>query len=120
MPGYGETLRVNGVLRLAPTPRIEVREVFLHCAKAVIRSRLWDDPEPGAVPSADGGTIVADGLWDPALRVPVGELPRGSRIWTDHVRLNEDPGEEAELVRQLIQEEPLAEGLAQDYAENLY
>ncbi|UDY37381.1 pyridoxamine 5'-phosphate oxidase family protein [Dermatobacter hominis] len=251
VPGYGETLRVNGVLRLAPTPRIEVREVFLHCAKAVIRSRLWDDVEPaGSAASAgtgladpgvrdhlarcrfvalfsqdpadrfdDGGAdvspkgdpagflhvvddrtvvipdrpgnrrtdtlhnlvsspglavlafvagddrvvelrgrarvtdepglleplvvsgkvpaaaivldvdhaelrtepaVAAAGVWDPSRRVALGDLPRGSRIWTDHVKLNEDPGEEADLVRQFIEEAPLAEGLEQDYANNLY
>jgi predicted pyridoxine 5'-phosphate oxidase superfamily flavin-nucleotide-binding protein len=251
VPGYGETLRVNGTLRLTPSPRIEVREVFLHCAKAVIRSRLWDDAAPaGPGPAsglglADGGVrahlarcrfvavcsldpldefgdggadvspkgdpagflhvlddrtvlipdrpgnrrtdtlhnlvsspevavlafvagddrvvelrgtatvsdepalleplavagkvpaaaivldvahaelriepaVAAARLWDPTLRVEPGELPRGSRIWTDHVRLNEDPGEEADLVRQFIAEEPLAEGLEQDYADNLY
>ena len=59
IPGFDETLRVNGVARLATDPalletmRVEgrlprlaivvtVREAFLHCAKAFRRSRLWD------------------------------------------------------------------------------
>jgi len=59
VPGFDETLRVNGKARLsiAPTllesmvvagrrPRlaivVDVNEVFLHCAKAFRRSRLWD------------------------------------------------------------------------------
>jgi PPOX class probable FMN-dependent enzyme len=59
IPGVDETLRVNGRARvttdaalLAPlavqgkVPAtglvVEVEEVFLHCAKALIRSRLWD------------------------------------------------------------------------------
>ena len=59
IPGVGETLRVNGracVIRddevLAPLAVegkqplvgivVEVQECFLQCAKAVIRSRLWD------------------------------------------------------------------------------
>ena len=59
IPGVGETLRVNGracVIRddevLAPLAvegkrplvgiAVEVQECFLQCAKAVIRSKLWD------------------------------------------------------------------------------
>lgn len=59
VPGIGETLRVNGAGRvitdpvlLAPSEAqgkrpsagllITVREVFFHCAKAVIRAQLWD------------------------------------------------------------------------------
>lgn len=42
VPGYGETLRVNG--RLVNGPAIDIEEAFLHCAKAVIRSHLWDEP----------------------------------------------------------------------------
>jgi uncharacterized protein len=60
IPGFDETLRVNGgaVLSTAAadlarcaderrTPklvvRVAVREAFLHCAKAFMRSRLWDE-----------------------------------------------------------------------------
>jgi hypothetical protein len=59
IPGYDETLRVNGRARLTTQPDIlegmavgerlpklaimvEVDEVFLHCAKAFRRSHLWD------------------------------------------------------------------------------
>ena len=59
VPGMNETLRVNGRARitteaelLAPlavrgkAPQaglvVEIEEVFLHCAKALMRSRLWD------------------------------------------------------------------------------
>ncbi|MGL4463653.1 MAG: pyridoxamine 5'-phosphate oxidase family protein [Planctomycetia bacterium] len=59
MPGMGETLRVNGRASLVldddllaslaaegKTPVaaivVEIEECFLQCAKAVIRSRLWD------------------------------------------------------------------------------
>lgn len=59
IPGVDETLRVNGRAHLrdeaevisrctdgAKTPRlvveIAVQEAFLHCAKALMRSRLWD------------------------------------------------------------------------------
>jgi PPOX class probable FMN-dependent enzyme len=59
VPGVDETLRVNGVgeirddeelldrfavgaRRPATVLRVEVREAYLHCAKALMRSRLWD------------------------------------------------------------------------------
>jgi uncharacterized protein len=59
IPGVDETLRVNGAAELCtdadltgrfqagPRPpvvvlRITVREAYLHCAKALMRSRLWD------------------------------------------------------------------------------
>ena len=59
IPGFEETVRVNGTARLSVDPRllaamvaegknprsalvINVEEAFLHCAKAFRRSRLWD------------------------------------------------------------------------------
>lgn len=259
VPGYGETLRVNGRLRLADSPSVEVEEVFLHCAKAIIRSKLWssveeqappappegrsaregvddsapaglDDPEvwsflsrsrfvavcsvdgagaadvspkgdpagfvvvlddrtvaipdrpgnlrtdtlhnvvdhpelavvafvggeprilelrgraqvtdrpevlaamevAGKVPKAaielqvdhvelrDDPALRAAELWESSRHIAKGDLPRASRIWTDHVRLNEDPSELAVTVRELMDESALAEGLEQDYQHNLY
>jgi PPOX class probable FMN-dependent enzyme len=78
VPGIGETLRVNGrahattdesllaaaaVNGKAPTAGlvIKVDEAFFHCAKAVIRSKLWDPArhaERGSFPSL--GQILAD------------------------------------------------------------
>lgn len=60
IPGFDETLRVNGTAVLSTTPadlalctderrtpkvviRVTVREAYLHCAKAFMRSRLWDE-----------------------------------------------------------------------------
>jgi len=60
VPGMDETLRVNGDGEISRDPallerwnvngkhprsvlRVAVREAFLHCAKALIRSRLWKD-----------------------------------------------------------------------------
>lgn len=60
VPGFSEMLRVNGTAEIrddeelltrfaihekrpATVLVITIREVFLHCAKAVMRSRLWDD-----------------------------------------------------------------------------
>ena len=59
IPGMNETLRVNGRASMTTDPtlleqllaqgklpvaacRVEVDEVFLHCAKALVRSKLWD------------------------------------------------------------------------------
>ena len=59
IPGMGETLRVNGDARITDDARllaphamqgkppkvgllVEVREAFLHCPKALIRSELWN------------------------------------------------------------------------------
>ena len=60
IPGFSESLRVNGVAEISLDPallerwnvngkhprsvlRVTVREAFLHCAKAFMRSRLWDE-----------------------------------------------------------------------------
>lgn len=246
VPGYGETLRVNGTLRQEPTPRIDVGEVFLHCAKAVIRSQLWHEPDSPpaapaggvglddaevrgflercrflalfslddhggadvspkgdlagfvqvlddrriAVPDRPGnrrtdtlhnlmartelaalalvagdertlelrghatvstdpavlGPMVVNGkvpnaaivldvhhaalcpdtglaaasLWSPDRRIAPGDLPRASRIWTDHVKLNDDKGLAAAAARRLANERMLAKGLEKDYTSNLY
>jgi PPOX class probable FMN-dependent enzyme len=78
VPGFGETLRVNGRAAITTEPatlallvaqgktptaaiRIDVGEVFFHCAKAMIRSDIWN-PEKhqdrASFPSL--GRIVAD------------------------------------------------------------
>ncbi len=60
IPGIDETLRVNGTATLSRDPgllasmavggklpklaiKVEVREAFLHCGKALKRSKLWSD-----------------------------------------------------------------------------
>ena len=59
VPGMNETLRINGVARITDDARIlapsavdgrapkvglvvAIEEAFLHCAKAFVRSKLWD------------------------------------------------------------------------------
>jgi uncharacterized protein len=59
VPGMNETLRINGTARITDDPRllapsaingrqpevglvITIEEAFLHCAKALVRSALWD------------------------------------------------------------------------------
>lgn len=71
VPGRGDTLRVNGRARIVddapyfddmivagkrPILAVEItaEEVFFHCAKAFLRSHLWDPAtwDPGSLPSA--------------------------------------------------------------------
>jgi len=71
VPGVDETLRVNGTAEITMDPailqrwdvggkhprsalQVTVREAYLHCAKALIRSKLWQDDyrvERTALPS---------------------------------------------------------------------
>lgn len=85
IPGAGETLRVNGTARITADPAlrarfavegklpatvllITVQEIYMQCAKAILRSRLWGEhARPAAVPSM--GELIAahtGGLVDPA------------------------------------------------------
>ena len=78
IPGFNETLRVNGHARVTMDPDllaplavdgkapksgivVDVEEVYLHCGKALLRARLWD-PEARtdrtAMPTM--GCMVAD------------------------------------------------------------
>ena len=62
IPGYDETMRVNGAAQITRDPEIlqsmavkgrvpklaiavQVDEVYIHCAKAIRRSHLWDQSE---------------------------------------------------------------------------
>jgi PPOX class probable FMN-dependent enzyme len=76
IPGVGETLRVNGSARITADPKllarfvfedklpttvvmVAVREVYAHCAKSIIRSKLWGEgvPRPTFVPT--NGELIA-------------------------------------------------------------
>ena len=92
VPGMNETLRVNGRARLlsdAPffdslvvrgkRPKlavvIEVEELYMHCAKAFLRSSLWDPstwPDRSTLPSL--GTIMRDQM---SLPMSAEELDAG-------------------------------------------
>src|ERR1700716_527595 len=78
IPGCGETIRVNGRARISTGPAptqsfpvngktpvtvivVAVDRIFYQCAKAIVRSKLWDASrhvERRSLPSA--GTILAD------------------------------------------------------------
>ncbi|MEU0358708.1 2Fe-2S iron-sulfur cluster-binding protein [Streptomyces cyaneofuscatus] len=51
LPGVGEILRVNGSVaaRKGAEVTVDVAEAFVHCAQAVLRSRLWQAPGPVGV-----------------------------------------------------------------------
>ncbi len=76
VPGSSETLRVNGAARITADPALRaryavdgklpatvvlvaVREVYMQCAKALMRSRLWDGrARPEGLPSM--GALLAE------------------------------------------------------------
>lgn len=70
LPGVGEILRVNGSVaaRKGAETTVDIEEAYVHCAQAVLRSRLWQSPapaEPAAEIAGDGplcGPDVADFL----------------------------------------------------------
>ncbi len=90
VPGAGETLRVHGRARITTDPAlrarhavqgkepvsvlvISVENLFMQCAKAVIRSRLWDGREkPAGVPTL--GQLIAEHT---AGRADAGQVDAG-------------------------------------------
>ncbi|TRO69394.1 2Fe-2S iron-sulfur cluster-binding protein [Streptomyces sp. IB201691-2A2] len=54
LPGVGEILRVNGSVaaRKGAETTVDIAEAYVHCAQAVLRSRLWQPPVP-AEPAAE-------------------------------------------------------------------
>jgi predicted pyridoxine 5'-phosphate oxidase superfamily flavin-nucleotide-binding protein len=42
IPGFTESLRVNGK-HPRSVVRVSVREAFLHCGKAILRAKLWEE-----------------------------------------------------------------------------
>lgn len=60
VPGYGETLRINGRLRVDDgLATLDVEEALLHCAKAIMRSALWADRE-GPASCADAAVAPVE------------------------------------------------------------
>lgn len=82
IPGAAETLRVNGRAEISIEPEllqrfavngklppsvliVRVESIYFHCAKAIMRSKLWDEAskvDPRSLPSA--GTLRAELLAD--------------------------------------------------------
>ena len=110
IPGMGETLRVNGsaslvrdqalLERLAVDGKkpqlaivVKVEECYLHCAKALLRSQLWD----------------------PARFMPRGEMPSLAQMIQDQIR---PPGRSDEEHARMVEEH--ARGTEEAYRHNLY
>lgn len=94
VPGVRETLRVNGAARISIEPDLlarfavdgklpksvvvtDVEEAFFHCARALIRSHLWDSerqiereqlPSMGTILAAHTGGLVDQREYDAALQ----------------------------------------------------
>lgn len=66
LPGVGEVLRVNGTAsaRTGGETAVDVTEAYVHCAQAVIRSRLWEPPVPfpAADPVPGAGPLTGPGV----------------------------------------------------------
>lgn len=101
VPGVAETLRVNGRAEISTDPAwrrrlaargrdavavlvVQVEEAYLHCAKALIRSRLWEaeaQVERTVLPSM--GRMLADqiGGLDPEESERMSEQSIRERLW---------------------------------------
>jgi len=94
VPGVDETLRINGAVEVRDEPALRerfaddgkraprtvlvvtVREAYLHCAKALMRSRLWD----------------------PEAQVPRSALPTLGEMLRDQIGSTEEPEPQEEMV----------------------
>ncbi|MBT3073798.1 MULTISPECIES: 2Fe-2S iron-sulfur cluster-binding protein [Streptomyces] len=68
LPGVGEVLRVNGTasaLKGGDTA-VDVSEAYVHCAQAVIRAGLWEQPDQprAAEPVPGRGPLAGPGIGD--------------------------------------------------------
>ncbi|MGI3230747.1 hypothetical protein ACRJ4B_50895 [Streptomyces sp. GTA36] len=71
LPGVGEILRVNGSVaaRKGAETTVDIAEAYVHCAQAVLRSRLWQPPAPAesvapaspVAPAASAAEFAGDG-----------------------------------------------------------
>ncbi|WP_307853790.1 2Fe-2S iron-sulfur cluster-binding protein [Streptomyces tagetis] len=70
LPGVGEVLRVNGSVaaRRGAETAIDIGEAYVHCAQAVLRSRLWQPPAPSGLATG----VTPEGI------TPEGITPEGS------------------------------------------
>lgn len=96
-PGVGETLRVNGRVREVAGEHvlIDIRECYVHCAKALIRSAFWSAGPVSEVPADPEGFVsasrfmalaTADSTGDTDLSPkgdPAGSMARmeGGELW---------------------------------------
>ncbi|HKK56336.1 pyridoxamine 5'-phosphate oxidase family protein [Marinobacter sp.] len=94
IPGVDETLRINGFARLSNAPEylgrfhdernppktcieITIKEVFLHCAKALMRSKLWS----------------------PDSRIDRSKLPTLGQMVNDQLSVAEAPESQEDMIK---------------------
>jgi predicted pyridoxine 5'-phosphate oxidase superfamily flavin-nucleotide-binding protein len=96
IPGIGETLRINGVVRTMDTGEagIVVEEVYGHCAKALIRSEFWKPGNGIAAPAGTAEFVAASRFLALATGNAQGQAdvspkgdPAGRMAWLDEQRL---------------------------------
>ena len=70
LPGVGEVLRLNGTISALANDRITiaVEEAYIHCARAILRSRLWSEPQAnGSLPEDNLGEEISEPLHHPTI-----------------------------------------------------
>lgn len=99
IPGVDETLRINGEAKISVDPdhlsrfadwnnppksciEIDIKEVFLHCAKSLMRSKLWEQ----------------DSMIDRS------ELPTMGRMINDQLSVDEEPETQAQMVERYLKD----------------
>ncbi|RJQ80428.1 hypothetical protein D5S17_08170 [Pseudonocardiaceae bacterium YIM PH 21723] len=114
-PGDDRTLELSGTASLSTDP--ELLESMAERGKApkavllleVVHSRL-----------AVSAAIRDSRLWDTDRHADPAQLPRASKVWADHMKLNETTGFAAKLIRGMSNERLLRAGVEMDYKQNLY
>lgn len=93
IPGVDETLRINGEAKISVSPyhlsrfadwknppksciEVEIKEVFLHCAKALMRSKLWEQDS----------------------QIDRSELPTMGRMINDQLSVEDEPESQEQMV----------------------
>jgi hypothetical protein len=63
LPGVGEILRVNGSVaaRKGAETTVDIAEAYVHCAQAVLRSRLWQPPTRPSRPATPAAEFTVTG-----------------------------------------------------------
>lgn len=100
LPGIGETFRFNGVLRSRDGAKLRVRLqlAYVHCARAILRSKLWENARAPsdvdtlqnflrAAPFLMISSWSSDGTSDTS---PRGDLPGMVRVLDEHTLLLPD------------------------------
>lgn len=61
LPGVGETVRINGAVaqRSGSRVTVDVQEIFVHCARCILRSKLWDAPGEDVPAPGDPAAFLA-------------------------------------------------------------